>query len=95
MAVPSNVIEIVKNKKLARSFEPNMKTLSTILEVLTVNGSKGKTDLSFGITLSYTRLAKHIVWMEKKGLVKSTVDTSEINVGLTKKGKIFTSTILD
>jgi predicted transcriptional regulator len=49
--------------------------------------------LSIDTNLNYTRLAKHIVWLEKKGLVESIIDESKINVGLTEKGRIFASTI--
>ncbi|MGB9003248.1 MAG: winged helix-turn-helix domain-containing protein [Nitrosotalea sp.] len=80
----------VKNKK-KRDFEPSMKTLSRILQTMTDNGPEGRTSLSFDTHLNYTRLAKHIIWLEKKGFVESTKDESKINVGLTAKGRIFAS----
>jgi predicted transcriptional regulator len=70
-----------------------MKTLLRILKTMTDNGPEAKTSLSVDTKLNYTRLAKHIVWLEKKGLVESTIDKSKINVGLTAKGKIFASTL--
>ena len=85
------IIEIIKNKKLAYSFEPSMKTLSRILKTMTENGAEGKTQLSLHTNLNYAVLAKHIVWLEKKGLVESTIDKSRINVGLTEKGRAFAS----
>ena len=93
MAVHSKTIEIVKNKKLERNFEPSIKTLSRILKTMTDNGPEAKTSLSLDTNLNYTRLAKHIVWLEKKGLVESTIDKTKINVGLTAKGRIFASTL--
>jgi len=70
-----------------------MKTLLRILKTMTDKGPEAKTSLSVDTKLNYTRLAKHIVWLEKKGLVESTIDKSKINVGLTAKGKIFASTL--
>jgi len=93
MVKNSKIIDIVKNKKLAASFEPSMKTLLRILKTMTEKGPGAKTSLSLETNLNYTRLAKHIVWLEKKGLVESTIDKSKINVGLTEKGRIFASTI--
>ena len=86
-------IDIIKNKKIEPNFEPSMKTLSRILKTITDKGPEAKTILSLDANLQYSRLAKHIVWMEKKGLVESRVDKSKINIGLTEKGKIFAETL--
>jgi len=82
-----------KNKKIGSDFEPTTKTLVRILKILADKGPEAKTSLSVDTNLNYTRLAKHIVWLEKKGLVESTISKSKINVGLTAKGKIFASTL--
>jgi predicted transcriptional regulator len=87
------ITKIIKSKKLEPSFEPSMKTLSRIMKVMIENGAEGKTDLSLHTNLNYTRLAKHIVWLEKKGLVKSIIENGKINVVLTTNGKEFASTI--
>jgi len=89
----SKHVDIIKDKKLESDFEPSMKTLLRILKSMIDNGPGAKTTLSVDTHLNYTRLAKHIVWLEKKGLVESTIEHSKINVGLTEKGKIFASTI--
>jgi predicted transcriptional regulator len=89
----SKTIEIVKEKKLGPSFEPSMKTLSRIVKSMTENGSGGKTQLSLDTNLNYTRLAKHIVWLEKKGFVKSAIKDNKINVVLTTSGREFASII--
>jgi len=89
----SKTIDIVKNKKIEPDFEPSMKILSRILQTMTEKGPKVKTSLSLNTNVNYTRLAKHIVWLEKKGLVESTIEKSKINVGLTAKGRIFASTL--
>ena len=94
IALGLKTIDIIKNKKLEPDFEPSMKTLSRILKTMVDNGPEAKTSLSVDTNLNYTRLAKHIVWLEKKGLVESTIDKSKINVGLTANGRIFASTIL-
>ncbi len=57
------------------------------------HGHGAKTCLSLDTNLNYARLAKHIVGLEKKGLVESTIYKSKINVGLTAKGRVFASTL--
>ena len=89
----AKIIKIVKSKKLEPSFEPSMKTLSRIMKVMMENGAKGKTQLSLDTKLNYARLAKHIVWMEKKGLVESTIDDNKINIALTSTGRDFAKVI--
>ncbi|MHB8601748.1 MAG: winged helix-turn-helix domain-containing protein [Nitrosotalea sp.] len=85
----STTINIVKNENLEPDFEPSMKTLLRIMESMTSNRSEGKTCLARDTNLNYSRLAKHIVWLEKKGLVESVVDDQKINVVLTQKGRTF------
>jgi predicted transcriptional regulator len=89
----AKIIKIVKSKKLETSFEPSMKTLSRIMIVMMENGTKGKTQLSLDANLNYARLAKHIVWLEKKGLAKSTIEDNKISVTLTTNGREFASVI--
>ena len=95
MGMRTKIIEIVRSKKIEPDFDPSMKTLSRIVKSMTENSAGGKTQLSLDTNLNYTRLAKHIVWLEKKGLVESTIDKTKINVGLTAKGRIFASTLSD
>jgi predicted transcriptional regulator len=97
MSIPirSKPIDIIKNKKITPDFEPSMKTLLRILKTMVDSGSEGKTSLARDANLNYTRLAKHIVWLEKKGLVESVITDQKINVILTQEGRIFTSTISD
>ena len=93
MVVSSKTIDIINKKKLDSDFEPSMKILSRIFKTMADDGPKARTSLSLDTNLNYTRLAKHIVWLEQKGLVKSTIDKTKINVGLTAKGRVFASTI--
>jgi len=83
----------ITNEKKKRDFEPSLKTISHIMKSMTSNRTEGKTCLARDTNLNYSRLAKHIVWLETKGLVESTIDKSKINVGLTAKGKVFASTL--
>ena len=86
-------LEIVKEKKIEPDFEPTMKTLLRIMKSMTENGSGGRTQLSLDTNLNYTRLAKHIVWLEKKGFVKSTIEDNKIKLTLTTSGREFDSMI--
>ena len=88
-------IDIVKNKKIDTKFEPSIKTLTRILNCVENQGPTGKTKLSQKTNLNYTRLAKHVVWLEKKGYVQSIIQQSQINIKLTEKGKEFAKSISD
>ena len=79
----SKINNIVKNKKIEHDFEPSMKILQRITETMMKKGSEGKTNLSIDANLNYARLAKHIVWLEKKGLVESIIKDSSFNSSLT------------
>lgn len=74
-------------------FKPSTQTLVRILKTMADKGTESKTALSVDANLNYTRLAKHIVWMEAKGLVETTIGESKIKVGLTSKGRDFASTL--
>jgi len=91
----SKTICTIKNKKMEPNFEPTMKILSRILKFILDNGPEAKSSLSHDANIQYTRLAKHIVWLEKKGLVESTIVKSRIKVGLTEKGKEFATTLFN
>ena len=93
--IAPETIKIFKKKKIPYAFEPSMKILIRIVESMIRNGAEGKTSLSLGTNLNYARLAKHIAWLEKKGLVESIIEDAKINVGLTQKGRIFASTIAE
>jgi len=92
-SVNPKVIEIIKTKSLVPTFDPSMKTLMRIVKFMIENSSRGKTQLALDTNLNYARLAKHIVWMEKKGLVESAIDDNKINIALTKNGRDFAKII--
>lgn len=83
----------IENMSDASDFDPSMKTLSRIMQTMIDKGAEGRTQLSLDTNLNYARLAKHIVWLEKKGLVESKIESSKINIALTRTGKIFASLI--
>lgn len=95
MAKGPEILDIIKNKKIEPDFEPSTKTLSRILQSITDKDPEAKTILSINANLNYSRLAKHIVWLEKKGFVESTIDNSQIKIGLTLKGREFASMLSD
>ena len=64
-----------------------------IVKFMIENASEGKTQMALDTHLNYARLAKHVVWMEKKGLAKSTVKDNKINISLTDAGKDFAKII--
>lgn len=88
-------LDIVKNKKLESNFDPSIKTLTGIFKIMMSNVPKYKTSLSIDVNMDYTRLAKHIVWLEIKGLIESEIKKPTINFSLTKKGKVFASVFLE
>jgi predicted transcriptional regulator len=93
LVINDKVVEIIKTKSLVPTFDPSMKTLMCIMKFMTENSSGGKTQMALDTKLNYARLAKHLVWMEKKGLVESTIDNSKINVALTTTGRDFAKII--
>ena len=87
--------DIVKNKRLEYNFVPSIKTLTSILKIMLSNIPKYETSLSIDASMDYTRLAKHIVWLERRGIVKSEIKRPMINIVLTEKGKVFAPAFLD
>jgi predicted transcriptional regulator len=88
-------LDIVKNKKLEPDFEPSIKTIAGIFKTILSNRWGKKTSLCIDVDMNYTRLAKNIVWLETKDIVKSKIKASIINVTLTKKGKELASVFLE
>lgn len=77
-----------------KEFEPTMQTLKRIMNTIIVKGSRNKTDLSLYSNINYTRLTKHLVWLENKGFVKSTIKDSRISINMTDSGRLFTLKVL-
>ena len=92
--IHSKTAKVIKTEKIENDFEPSMKTLLRLMDAMLNNDSEGKTCLARDTNLNYARLAKHIVWLEQKGLVESIIRDQKINVVLTPKGRIFGTTII-
>lgn len=91
--IKPKVVEILKTKSLVPTFDPSMKTLMRIVEFMNEHSSEGKAQLALDTKLNYARLAKHIVWMEKKGLAESTIEDNKIHISLTSTGRDFAKII--
>ena len=90
------IIQIIETAKTIpkKEFEPSMKTLLRIMESISESGADVKTSLALKTNLNYSRLAEHIVWLEKKCLVESIISEQKINVALTQKGRIFVTMLV-
>ncbi|MFB5605672.1 MAG: winged helix-turn-helix domain-containing protein [Nitrosarchaeum sp.] len=77
------------------NFEPSLKLIHRIIQCLIKNGPETKTQLSHNSNMNYTRLVKHVMWLEKKGLVELTTDNLKVYLNLTDKGKKYSTDILD
>ena len=95
VGMSSKPLDTMKDNAIKSTFEPSMKTLLRILESMANNASEGKTCLARDTNLNYARLAKHIVWLEQKGLVESILDDQKINLVLTQKVRTFGSMIVN
>lgn len=76
-------------EKVDLKFEPSMKILARIVRVILEKNSIRKTGLSQEANIQYTRLLKHLDWLEEKHLVESVIDNGGIGIKLTNKGKEF------
>lgn len=90
---PRLIEKIVTKQISEENFEPSMKMLTRIMNSIIEKGSSNKTNLSHGTNLNYSRLVKHILWLENRGLVKSIVENSKIKIKLTDRGRSFAETI--
>lgn len=73
---------------------PSLRITARILEILRDSGSLTKTELSQKSGINYSRLRRHLDWLEEKGVVEMKVRRHKIIVDLTKTGKEFTSVML-
>jgi predicted transcriptional regulator len=74
------------------NFKPSVKNIIRISDALK-KGTTTKTQLAHDTKLNYTRLVKHIVWMEKKGFIKTVIVKNKIKIDMTENGKEFSSTL--
>lgn len=76
-------------------FEPSMKIITKVLQVLMEKNSIQRTDLSELANLNYTRLTKHIEWFERKSFVELMVENKKMNIKLTPVGRDFAKKLLN
>jgi predicted transcriptional regulator len=69
-----------------RTVWPSLSILARILEVLRVNDSVTKTELSQKSGINYSRLRKVLEWMEGRHIIELKVQNQKIMVELTKVG---------
>jgi predicted transcriptional regulator len=72
-------------------FVPSGKLLNQIFKIL-VKSKIGRTNLAKEVNVNYTRLVKHLGWLEQKGFVKMKIEKGKVIVMLTKTGKRFAKT---
>lgn len=85
--------EVQDSQSTQSDFEPSMKVLQRIMKFIAENVYETKTSLALYTNLNYSTLLKHVIWLEKKGLVKSIVKDGRVKVALTRNGITFASTI--
>lgn len=78
-----------------KEFEPSMKTITRVLQVLMEKNSVQRTDLSELANLNYVRLTKHIDWFQSKSFVELMVENKKMNIKLTPAGRYFAKKLLN
>lgn len=78
------------NSKVKSEFEPSMKIVSRILDILLEDSSIGRTELSQLANLHYSRLSKYLKWLKNKSLIEFVAADEKIVIKLTHNGKNFT-----
>lgn len=74
-------------------FQPTMSRLMRIIQTINESGSIGKTSISRLANLNYSRLLRHISWLEEKGFIQSIICNGKIQFTLTSDGKNFAEII--
>lgn len=70
-------------------FEPTMKVILRILNILLEKNSIGRTELSQITNLHYGRLTKHLQWLKNKSLIEFVIIDEKIAIKLTHNGRNF------
>ncbi len=77
------------NSIVKSEFEPSMKIVSRILNILLENSSIGRTELSQLANLHYGRLSKYLKWLKKKSLIEFVAADEKVVIKLTHNGRNF------
>ena len=83
----------LKNAKSDSEFSPSMKILSRIMKVMLEKSSIQRTTLSLETNIQYSRLSKHLEWLERKRLIESCVEEGRIFLKLNSLGREFASAV--
>lgn len=75
--------------KVKTEFEPSMKIVSRILNILLEKNSIGRTELSQLANLHYGRLSKYLHWLKRKSLIEFVAADEKIVIKLTHNGRNF------
>ncbi len=91
--IVSHRMVLNRTKRNDKSFEPSMKILSRIMQVMSERNSIQRTTLSLETNIQYSRLSKHLEWLEKKRLIESFVEEGKIFLKLSSVGLAFSSSL--
>ncbi|MBI1829404.1 MAG: hypothetical protein HY222_03120 [Thaumarchaeota archaeon] len=83
----------LRKAKSDSEFNPSMKILSRIMKVLLDINSIQRTTMSLETNIQYSRLSRHLEWLERKRLIESFVEEGKIFLKLTSLGREFASAV--
>ncbi|MEM4250170.1 MAG: hypothetical protein QW395_07805, partial [Candidatus Nitrosotenuis sp.] len=81
--------DIQKKKENVVDFEPNPKVLPKIIKILFEEGQIGRTALSLKTKINYQVLSKHVIWLQRKGLIEFEIVGGKLLMKLTESGREF------
>ena len=81
------------NEKSNNAFSPSMKILSRIIKVMLEKNSIQRTSLSLETNIQYSRLSRHLEWLERKKLIESFVEEGKIFLKLSSLGREFAPSV--
>lgn len=70
-----------------------MKILSRIMKVMLDKNAIQRTSLSLETNVQYSRLSRHLEWLERKKLIEPFVEEGRIFLKLNSLGKEFASSV--
>jgi len=83
----------LRNAKSDCEFSPSVKILSRIIKVMLEKNSIQRTTLSLETNIQYSRLSRHLEWLERKRLIESFVEEGKIFLKLSGLGREFASSM--
>lgn len=79
----------LRKEKSDNAFSPSVKILSRIIKVMLDQNSIQRTTLSLETNIQYSRLSRHLDWLERKKLIESFVEDGRIFLKLSSLGREF------